>query len=901
MITDDDNISFDKINQWADFWYYKIGINIFPLDNDKATYENWSRYQTESIPDETHEEWKRTGRYSQGIVLMPGTVWRGDHKGLYFVGIDFDKELGINEFCNIIDGTNIITIEELKQRFIVEQHKGDPNSFHVYFYSEIPFTDKSPDNVLGIEIKSNGKGLMCATPSYHSETKSRWQIKGTDSPVILTSEEATRLMSEIAEICRKYNIPYIKNGNDASSSSPLTLLIRQMIVSLEINPYIIIHEGERHAILLAIANSLLIKNKYNKDVNTEQLKNFFSDINNKLCVPEPLPESEIERIWKDAIKFSEEKTAGIQLVSKDENDIQNYNSPIVVQLEKTDKLIERDFVQNLVYDIQTNSIDCTLNSKYKPEVRIIVPINIKQWPDVRKNFKKECIEKGVKEEDISPLLESVDINVDLIKKYYLENHKRHVAALAAAEERKKQRLELIGEGTDFIMAKYRFLTIEESNEILFYDSSKGVYTSGGHIIIDKEIDKKFGYKLKTADITEIKNYVRRKTYAKLEEFDPDIDIINLKNGLFNWRTNEFFPHTPDYYSLNQKPIKYNPEAIPRRFIKFLREVLHLRDIRTVVELMAYTFIRTHLFQKYFILIGGGGNGKNVLIGILTHLHGKKNVSNVPLKSIAKERFALVDLVNKDINVDTESTSINDISTLKKLTDNQSVRVEQKGQPAFDARLYAKPIFAANELPTSSDDTDARFRREILIDFPNQFEEGINADLNLLNKIVNNEEEMSGIFNLIVKSMRTIVNKNKIHVNAATISARRAKAKLIQAPIKAFLEDALAKEPTSDDYETSEDMCAAFERFCGFHEISGPRSDKFLEDLKEKYKIDKGRKKLKDDKKRTVWYCKLVKWKNPDDPTQSILDDDNEEDDEEQQEQESPEEKYKREQEEMKKW
>ncbi len=34
---------------------------------------------------------------------------------------------------------------------------------------------------------------------------------------------------------------------------------------------------------------------------------------------------------------------------------------------------------------------------------------------------------------------------------------------------------------------------------------------------------------------------------------------------------------------------------------------------------------------------------------------------------------------------------------------------------------------------------------------------------------------------------------------------RAKAKLIQEPIKASLEDALAKEPTNDDYETSEDI------------------------------------------------------------------------------------------------
>ena len=160
---------------------------------------------------------------------MPGMVWRGQQKGLYFVGIDFDKELGIKEFCKIIDETNEnISIDELKQKFLVEQHKVVNNKMktiqiviHLYFYSEIPFTDKSPDTVLGIEIKSNNKGLMCVTPSYHYKTKSRWQIKGIDSPIILKSEEALNLMNKINDICKKYNIKYLfqSNGNDNDNSS----------------------------------------------------------------------------------------------------------------------------------------------------------------------------------------------------------------------------------------------------------------------------------------------------------------------------------------------------------------------------------------------------------------------------------------------------------------------------------------------------------------------------------------------------------------------------------------------------------------------------------------------------------------------------------------------------------
>ena len=145
------------------------------------------------------------------------------------------------------------------------------------------------------------------------------------------------------------------------------------------------------------------------------------------------------------------------------------------------------------------------------------------------------------------------------------------------------------------MSKYRFLTIEESKDILFYDEDKGVYVNGGNILIEKELDKKYGFQLKTSDITEIKNYVMRKTYIKIEKFDANLDIINLENGLYNWRTGEFFPDTPDYYSLNQKPFPYKPEVRPKLFIKFLKEVLYLQDIRTAVEIIAYSFIRKNLF------------------------------------------------------------------------------------------------------------------------------------------------------------------------------------------------------------------------------------------------------------------------------------------------------------------
>ena len=177
------------------------------------------------------------------------------------------------------------------------------------------------------------------------------------------------------------------------------------------------------------------------------------------------------------------------------------------------------------------------------------------------------------------------------------------------------------------------------------------------------------------------------------------------------RTGELLPHTPDYLSLNQLPIKYDPEAKAPKFEKFLNDVLYPEQIRTAKEIIAYTFIRKNIFQYWVVLIGNGGNGKNVFIGIITGLHGKKNVSNVPLAHLGNLnlRFATSQLENKNVNFDTElsTKSYNDLSTLKKFTDTQPIPIERKGKDLYDIESWAKQILSCNKLPPSSDDTDAR--------------------------------------------------------------------------------------------------------------------------------------------------------------------------------------------------
>jgi P4 family phage/plasmid primase-like protien len=429
---------------------------------------------------------------------------------------------------------------------------------------------------------------------------------------------------------------------------------------------------------------------------------------------------------------------------------------------------------------------------------------------------------------------------------------------------KSEKQQLIEEGTQLVMSKNRFLTIEESKEILFYDDNIGVYNNGGEIVIEKELEDIFGFKLRTSDITEIKNHVMRQTYTKRKNFDANLDIINLKNGLYNIRTGILEHHSPDYYSLNQKPFSYNPKARPKYFIKFLKEVLWIEDIPTAIDIIAYTFLRYNPYEFYFILIGTGANGKSVYTGMLTNLHGLKNVSNVSLDSLVDDRFALADLENKDVNIDTElsSTTIKDMSTIKKLTGKQPIRIQRKQQHAYDTVLHAKLIFNANQMPANPDNSDAHFRREIPLSFPFQFE-GEREDPDLLQKL-STEEELSGIFNIIAHNLRTRFTKNqRVRINQKTIKERREKAELIRNPIKSFTTKAIAKDSVDSDYETKEDMHHAFRRYCKFYKLPVEQKETFGGILKKKPYEWKDGKKQKDGNRKTIWKGKRLKekWKN----------------------------------------
>lgn len=430
-----------------------------------------------------------------------------------------------------------------------------------------------------------------------------------------------------------------------------------------------------------------------------------------------------------------------------------------------------------------------------------------------------------------------------------------------------EREQLIVECFEYVNAKYVFRTIDDNDEIKYYKS--GNFEPKGDILIKQELERQFEGKATIPIVREVLEKVRRKTYVPKEAFDSNIKILNVKNGFYNIATCQFITHGDkppiidgkEYLSMNQKKnIVYNPRAKPKVYGKFLSQVLYAREIRTAIEAMAYSFYRDNPIEAYFIAVGIGRNGKSVFTRLLTEMLGRENVSNVPMSAIMTDyRFAVSDMEHKDANVDTElsSATIKDMAIIKRITTRQPFRIERKNQRAYDTSLTAKLWFNTNRIPETNDDSDAHYAREVILTFPNQFIDGKNADPNLIAKLTT-EDEISGIFNVLMTALRTVLKNGCIYQHTKSIGERREKSKRATNPIKSFLGEGLAEDATVDDKVIKTEMYEAFQTFCKYYSLHFEPDNVFAGILKNTYKIQDGRQ--ASGERKTFWAgVKIADW------------------------------------------
>jgi putative DNA primase/helicase len=314
---------------------------------------------------------------------------------------------------------------------------------------------------------------------------------------------------------------------------------------------------------------------------------------------------------------------------------------------------------------------------------------------------------------------------------------------------------------DEVLKILPLVTVEETGTILHYKD--GVYVDGGEEKVRALLHKSF-HRVECFDPVSVPKkviaHIKGLTMVSKDKFDSNLDVINMKNGVFNWREMILYNHSPKYLSKIQIPVNYNPEAKCSRIRTVLQRVMSAEDIIKFKEFAGYCLFRKYPIQKAFILLGPGRTGKSYVLDTLRQFVGDENACSVSLTNLSNNRFAGADLHNKLLNVVNEMDSAELISSdlFKQITGGSKdpIRAEKKYQHGFNFVNFAKLVFATNKLPKTCDDTTGFYRRFEIIRCDHVFK-AEEYDVEILDHLTD-AEELSGFFNEVIRMLTDLLER-----------------------------------------------------------------------------------------------------------------------------------------------
>lgn len=342
----------------------------------------------------------------------------------------------------------------------------------------------------------------------------------------------------------------------------------------------------------------------------------------------------------------------------------------------------------------------------------------------------------------------------------------------------------------WLLENYDFATLSDSEEIYRY--MEGVYVDKAETWIKHIVNLCLKHKATTYQANEVVNYVKRATYIDREEFEHE-NLLCVGNGILDLETKEVFPHTPTRKFFCKIPVKYEEDVKCPKILKFLKQVVTVKQLPLIQEILGYCLSPTYEFHKALMLIGEGSNGKSTLLSLFKHFLGKDNIANVSLQSICNNRFASSHLQGKLANIyaDLPDKALRYTGTFKMLTGGDTIQGERKWHDAFEFVNHAKLLFSTNKIPETGDDTLAFFRRWIIISCPNTFI-GEKRDPNILEKLTT-EKELTGLLNWALEGLTRLQEKGGFSDNK-TMNERREQYIKASNSAKAFIETRLEFDP-----------------------------------------------------------------------------------------------------------
>lgn len=397
------------------------------------------------------------------------------------------------------------------------------------------------------------------------------------------------------------------------------------------------------------------------------------------------------------------------------------------------------------------------------------------------------------------------------------------------------------------LIEFRSVKTDDAGRIYAYNASFGHYKTEGETMLKADLIQAFGPLANRTRVGEILARVQALSYMSYEALEQTIpaNLIPLENGIYDLRGGTLLPHSPNNFFTYKHPIRYIPEAKCPVIESYLKGVVGTdRDREILLDIVGLCIYRQRITRNFFVLVGGGHNGKTLFISLVRTFLGKSRVVSLTPQSLSEDVFAPAQLYDKHANLgaDIPGGIIKDTAIIKSATGGDAISVQRKGVDRDEKEVYCEFVWASNNPPKISEDTLAIWDRLVVVSFPYTFvEEPKNssekkADVEIENRM-NTQEELSGLFNLVIQRLPMLLIKKRLSVAIDPRETRREYRSFSDTPA-VFVDEACEEieyipgdaRNSSTGYITAEEAYREYKLWCKANHTSPVSANKFGRDM-----------------------------------------------------------------------
>ena len=327
-----------------------------------------------------------------------------------------------------------------------------------------------------------------------------------------------------------------------------------------------------------------------------------------------------------------------------------------------------------------------------------------------------------------------------------------------------------------LMQEHKFLSTpvgRDGRGIGLFRYVGGVFRPDGFDFSRREVTRILGRDARVSRIEETVELITEMTKKPYDEIDRRArDLINVRNGMLDWRAGKLLPHDPKYLSLIQIPVDWNPEAKSEKLDEFFRTVLPGDALALAEEFSGHLLVPDTSFAKCLVLVGEGGNGKSTFLKLVEALVGKENISYYSLHSIVEDRFTAAGLLGKLANFhdELEQRALENTGAFKQIVAGDPIKAEEKNKAPFSFRPFCRLLFATNQMPRATDRSQAYFDRLLFLEFKNRIRTSTTEILDYGTVLAETTGVLSAFLVQAVVGLRRLTERRRFSPPASSVEA-----------------------------------------------------------------------------------------------------------------------------------